>query len=215
MAEASDMVHAASQLVSGFRASTKEIHDAVDLITEISQQTHLLALNATIEACRAGEDGKGFAVVAEEVRRLSDSTRSLADRIAGLAGGIDGQTRKVLEAIQECDRVTGLGREVVDEASKAIDEVVDTATSAAAGAREINDLLAGNAKGAEVVVEVIEDVARVACDNAAGAEQAGTSTQEQVEAMHELRRSAYELAITSESLRALLGHFRWRGDLAQ
>jgi len=212
MAEVSDMVHAASELVSGFRASATEIHKAVDLISEISQQTHLLALNASIEASRAGEEGKGFAVVAEEVRRLSESTRSLADRIALLAEGIDGQTRRALEGIRECDRMAGEGREVSDEASRAIDEVVGTVRSAAEKVREINDLLTGNVKGAEEVVEVIEEVARVASDNAAGSKEAGISTQEQLAATQELRRAAHGLADTSQSLRALLGHFHWTGE---
>lgn len=34
-------------------------------------------MNASIEAARAGELGRGFAVVAEEIRNLSDSTKSL------------------------------------------------------------------------------------------------------------------------------------------
>lgn len=34
-------------------------------------------MNVSIEAARAGELGRGFAVVAEEIRNLSDSTKSL------------------------------------------------------------------------------------------------------------------------------------------
>lgn len=215
MAEVSDMVHGASNLVSGFEASTGEIHKAVDLISEISQQTHLLALNATIEASRAGEGGRGFAVVAEEVRRLAESTRSLADRIANLAEGIGTQTRKALEAIQECDRAARQGREVADDASGSLEEVSVAVKESSQRVEEINGILAGRRKGAEVVVGVIEDVARVASDNSAGAVEARRATDEQLEAMQELRKAARELALTSESMRAHLGHFRsaegWSG----
>jgi len=58
------------------------VKDIVETILGISSQTNLLALNASIEAARAGEAGKGFAVVAEEIRALSENTKSSAEQIA-------------------------------------------------------------------------------------------------------------------------------------
>jgi len=75
-----------------------EINQVLDAIGNIAAQTKMLGLNAAIEAARAGEAGRGFGVVAEEIRKLSDDSRSTAELIRNMTKTIEA---KIAETIQK------------------------------------------------------------------------------------------------------------------
>ncbi len=79
----------------------KMMKETVAGIYDISEQTNLLALNASIEAARAGEAGKGFAVVAQEIRKLSDNTKSLLKSMDKLLIKIDEASHKSSESVSK------------------------------------------------------------------------------------------------------------------
>lgn len=71
--------------ITGF---SEEISEVSMFIKEIADETKMLGLNAAIEAARAGEAGRGFGVVAEEIRKLSDQSKSTVPQINKLTSNI-------------------------------------------------------------------------------------------------------------------------------
>jgi len=67
---------------------SEQINEVSAFIKAIADETKMLGLNAAIEAARAGDAGRGFGVVAEEIRKLSDQSKSTVPRITELTNNI-------------------------------------------------------------------------------------------------------------------------------
>jgi methyl-accepting chemotaxis protein len=107
--------------VNTLGSASEEIKQAVDLITQIANQTRLLALNATIEAARAGEAGRGFSVVAAEVKTLADQTADFSEVIGAQVGAAQQAAGEAIDALR---RVTGRIRDMdrmIDDVAVAVD----------------------------------------------------------------------------------------------
>lgn len=78
-----------------------EINKISAFIKSISEQTNMLGLNAAIEAARAGEAGRGFSIVAEEIRKLSDQSKSTVPKIKSLTDEINTKLSEVSKMSEE------------------------------------------------------------------------------------------------------------------
>jgi methyl-accepting chemotaxis protein len=158
----------------GINESSRHIAEIVAVIDGIAFQTNILALNAAVEAARAGEQGRGFAVVAAEVRNLAGRSAAAAKEI-----------RKLIET--SVKRV-GLGTELVDEAGRTMNEVVEAIRQVAGVVSEISTASAEQSIGVSHVGQTVQQMDRTTQQNAALVEQmaaAATSLSQQAQVLVE------------------------------
>ena len=137
--------------------SSRKINDIITVIDEIARQTNLLALNAAVEAARAGEAGRGFAVVASEVRSLAQRSSQAAKDIKNLIVDSNDQVKD------------GVG--LVNEAGKALEEIVDSIKTVAAVIGDIANASVEQSTGIEQINKALTQMDEVTQQNSALVEE--------------------------------------------
>jgi methyl-accepting chemotaxis protein len=195
-----------------FNGKLQKVGRVADCIGDIARQTNLLALNASIEAARAGEYGKGFAVVAEEVRKLADSSSQSAADISDMIENLREESRNVHEVIMESSRSIKEGKKNIDVTATAFQEILKTVLDTERKASSIADLSLMQKEGSARMVTAIDEIAKVADDNAASTEQVSAATEEQLAAMQDMALATKELAQLAEELMTVVERFQIYND---
>jgi methyl-accepting chemotaxis protein len=149
------------QTMDAIQSSSRKIEDIISVIDGIAFQTNILALNAAVEAARAGEDGRGFAVVAAEVRNLAQRSAQAAKEVRHL---ID----------DSVVRVTAGGK-LVDEAGKAMGEIVASVKQAAGIMAAIADASQAQRDGIEQMKGTIQEIEQTTRQTVLLAEQSASA----------------------------------------
>lgn len=188
-------------------SSVENIQRAIEVITNIAEQTSLLSLNASIEAARAGEQGKGFAVVAEEIRKLADESNKSASEIneavvklIANSGLSVEKMEDVSQNVQEQTICLKDTREAFENLYKEIKSVEEVSGSISMQTEKLSELKTA-------VSDSINSLASVVEENAASAEETSASTNLLNEGIYGSKKNLEELAELNTSLNEEIGRF--------
>ena len=168
--------------------SAQEIREATELITDIANQTNLLSLNASIEAARAGENGRGFAVVADEIRNLSEQSRESAEHIVEIVNTLIANSNtsvNTMNEVAENIRTQNNKIEETEEMFQSLNEEIAEVAEAIEKIRKQTEALDVQKKE---VLDIVDGLAAIAEQNAAGTEETSASMAE----FHEIIDSCHE-----------------------
>ncbi len=176
-----EVVRSAVSAMGEIDKSSREISNIISVIDDIAFQTNLLALNAGVEAARAGEAGKGFAVVAQEVRELAQRSAKAAKEIKTLINTSATQVKNGVALVDQTGRALEKIVSQVGEIDTNVAAIVVAAKEQATGLKEIN-----------TAVNSMDQ-----------------NTQQNAAMVEETTAASTSLAHEAESLRELLGQFRF------
>jgi methyl-accepting chemotaxis protein len=160
------------ETMRGINDSSRKIADIIGVIDGIAFQTNILALNAAVEAARAGEQGRGFAVVASEVRSLAGRSSDAAREIKAL----------ISDSVARVEQ----GAVLVDDAGKAMADIVSSIRHVAEIIGEISIASREQSQGVAQVGEAVGHMDLSTQQNAAMVEEMASSAANLYAKAHEL-----------------------------
>jgi methyl-accepting chemotaxis protein len=158
-------------VVEAIIQNSEKINQFTEVITQISNRTHILSLNAAIESARAGEHGKGFMVVAQEVGKLAENAALNASQISDIVKkatevASEGHTatstvHKCMVSIQDEVKTTS---QLVSSVSVAMDEQQSSIRQIEKNIAKLHTIASGNSAAAEQMSATMAQLTHGATD---------------------------------------------------
>ncbi len=192
----SDSISAISEKIAATSKAVENINEKVEGIASIATQTNLLSLNASIEAARAGEAGKGFSVVAEEIGKLADDSRAMADEIRKEMDVLLEESQAAVTMAADVQRENTEQVEVLGATVQSVNAMIQDISATVDSAKSIETDAGTCVSAKNVVADAMSSLSAISEENAASSEETGAS-------MEELSATVTTLASSADNLRSI------------
>ena len=195
-------------MVDQLSEKSKAIADIITVIKGISEQTNLLALNASIESARAGEHGRGFAVVAEEIRKLSEQTKSSIIGIEEIITEVSTGIEKTHEFVKTSESVNIKTAEISQGSVKAFNTMEGSLVYIITQIQGVLEQIKNITEYKNEVVQLIENISSIAQESTAETEEISSSLEQQLYNIETVAQSSHELLEIASGLDQLVSKFQ-------
>jgi methyl-accepting chemotaxis protein len=197
-----------SSTISATQNAVTNINDKVEGISSIATQTNLLSLNASIEAARAGEAGKGFAVVAEEIGKLAEDSKKMADDIRQEMDILLDQSKAAVSAAESIKDSNITQQSALGETLTSVNSMLEDIASTVGGVQRISRGAETCESSKNAVVDTMSALSAISEENAASSEETGASMEELSATVTTLAGSANNLKTIAEKLNEEMSFFK-------
>ena len=204
----SDSISAISEKIAATSKAVENINEKVEGIASIATQTNLLSLNASIEAARAGEAGKGFSVVAEEIGKLADDSRAMADEIRKEMDVLLEESQAAVTMASEVQRENNEQVEVLGATVQSVNAMIEDISSTVESVKSIENDAGTCVSAKNVVADAMSSLSAISEENAASSEETGASMQELSATVTTLASSADNLKSIATQLNEEIAFFK-------
>jgi methyl-accepting chemotaxis protein len=179
--------------------SANKIRNAVDIITEIADETNLLSLNASIEAARAGEHGRGFAVVAAQIQKLAEQSSNSANEIRQIIEALIQDSEKAVNTMECVKEIVNEQNDKMTSTDEIFSKVIEGIKQSSISALNIGDKTNQLDTSRGNVIDLVQNLSAIAEENAASTQQTSASTTQVTEIVSDISKNAEQLkAIVKE-----------------
>ena len=179
---------------------TKKISEILDEINSIASQTNLLSLNASIEAARAGEHGHGFAVVANEIRNLSEQSKTASENVHIILNTLSKIIEEVASNVTEGASSVAIGNENLSNLLNCMESISESSvTSQKTINKEFNIIKKVRSEFTDMLNE-LESVVAMSEENSSMIQSISSSITSQSASFDQLNLAVGEINQTSIKL---------------
>ena len=206
--EMTEKIDEISTTIQRTQDAVTAISEKVEGITSIATQTNLLSLNASIEAARAGEAGRGFNVVAEEIGKLADDSRNMADDIKKEMATLLEEAKAAVVAAEDVKQGNLDQQAALGETIESINGMLGNINATVDGVQIISDGAEQCDTSKNAVVDVMSALSAISEENAASSEETGASMEELSATVTTLAGAANDLKDIADKLNKDIKFFK-------